>query len=183
LGSFYTSHTVRGPSQAQLLEWLRGRPAYVSECERGQVVVLDAACEEQDLEVLANFASRLSKEFCSPVLAVMNHDDDILYFELYEDGKKIDAYDSSPGYFDVDSESDAPTGGDAALLCRTFGATDHEQVEASLRGEYDFAVERHRDLAVALGLPLCAVGLGYEYVSKGESSPDAPDSEYTHTET
>jgi hypothetical protein len=182
LGSFYTNHTVRGTSQAKLLEWLHDRPAYVSKSERGLSVVLDAECEDQDGEVLASLAKRMSGDLNCHVLAILNHDDDVLYFELYENGNKIDEYNSSPGFFDESSDSDEPTGGNAALLCTIFGASDPDRVEAALRGDYVFAFERHRDLALALGLPMYSVGLGYNYVSEGDWPPDAPDGEYKHSE-
>ncbi|MBQ0944525.1 hypothetical protein KAK07_14400 [Ideonella sp. 4Y16] len=182
MGSFYTNHTVRGPSQAQLLEWLHDRPAFVSKVEHGQAVVLDAECEEQDGEVLAGLASQISKQFSCPVLAVLNHDDDVLYFELYENGIKTDEYNSSPSFFDESADTDEPLGGDAERLCSVFNATDPEKVEAALRGDYVFAFKRHRDLALALGLPIYSVGLGYNYVSEGDLPPDAPDGEYKHSE-
>ncbi len=182
MGSFYTNHTVRGPSQEKLLEWLHDRPAYVSKCDGGLSVVLDAECEDQDGEVLATLASEISSEFNCHVLAVLNHDDDVLYFELYENGNKIDEYNSSPAFFDDSAGSYEPTGGNAAQLCKIFGAVDPDKVEAALRGDYVFAFERHRDLAVALGLPMYSVGLGYNYVNEGELPPDAPDGEYKHSE-
>ena len=182
MGSFYTNHTVRGPSQAQLLELLRGRPAFVSKCDGGLSVVLDAECEDQDGEVLAGLASQISKEFDCHVLAVLNHDDDVLYFELYENGSKIDEYNSSPTFFDESADSDQPLGGNVSQLCKVFGAADEAKVEAALRGDYVFAFERHRELAVALGLPMYSVGLGYNYVNEGDLPPDAPDGEYKHSE-
>lgn len=182
MGSFYTNHTVRGPSQSELLEWLRDRPAYVSKSERGLSVVLDAESEDQDGEVLAGLASEISGQLNCHVLAVLNHDDDVLYFELYENGEKIDEYNSSPAFFNESAESDEPTGGNAALLSTIFGASDQGKVEAALRGDYVFAFERHRDLALALGLPMYSVGLGYNYVSEGDLPPDAPDGEYKHSE-
>jgi hypothetical protein len=182
LGSFYTNHTVRGPSQAELLDWLGDRPAFVSKSERGLSVVLDAECEDQDGEVLASLASGISGQMHCHVLAVLNHDDDVLYFELYENGEKIDEYNSSPAFFDDSADSDEPKGGNAALLGKVFGDSDPAKVEAALRGEYVFAFERHRDLALALGLPMYSVGLGYNYVSEGDLPPDAPDGEYKHSE-
>ena len=182
MGSFYTNHTVRGPSQAELLDWLRDRPAFVSKSERGLSVVLDAECEDQDGEVLASLAADISGQMNCHVLAVLNHDDDVLYFELYENGEKIDEYNSSPAFFDDSADSNEPKGGNAALLSSVFGASDPAKVEATLRGEYVFAFERHRDLALALGLPMYSVGLGYNYVSEGDLPPNAPDGEYKHSE-
>lgn len=182
MGSFYTSHTLRGPSQAEVLDFLRGRSALVSRAENGFVTVLDEACESQDSEVLAQLACDLSARFGCPLFAVLNHDDDILCFELYESGKKTDEYNSAPGYFDEEVEDDRPTGGDANRLAKIFGATDPRRVETVLRNEdYVFAVERHRDLAEALSIPACSVGIGYKYASGGELPPGVPEGAYAHT--
>jgi hypothetical protein len=182
VGSFYTSHTLRGPSPEEVLGFLKSRSALVSRSENGCVTVLDEACESQDGEVLAELAHDLSERFQCPVLAVLNHDDDILYFELYEDGQKTDEYNSAPGYFNEDAEDDRPVGGDAKRLSELFGAADPGQVEAILRsGEYVFALERHRDLAEALSLPPCSIGIGYTYASAGELPPGVQEGTYVHT--
>ena len=179
MGSFYTSHTLRGPSQAEVLSWLKGRPSLVSSSERSFTTVLDEACESQDGEELAALGASLSEHFKCPVLAVLNHDDDILYFELYVNGKKSDEYNSNPAYFGEEVEEDAPSGGSAALLAEAFGASDAGRVEAILRNsEYVFAMERHRDLAAALGIPEFAVGVGYTYASAGDPPPWVAEGTY-----
>ena len=182
MGSFYTSHTVCGPSQQDLLGWLERRPAMVSRTENGLTVLLDQECEEQNGEVLASVASQISKDFDCHVLALLNHDDDVLYFELYGSGEKMDEYNSSPAFFSEDAESNDPVGGNVALLCSIFEAKDAAAVEEALRGDYVFAFERHRDLAVALGLPLHSVGIGYNYASEGDLPPDTPNGEYQRSE-
>jgi hypothetical protein len=183
MGSFYTNHTVRGPSQQELLDWLGTRPALVSKTQARTTVVLDAACEDQDGEKLAELAAQISSHFRCAVLAVLNHDDDILYFELYENGQKTDEYNSNPAYFSEDAEPDEPSGGDATRLCSVFGAADPGNVDTVLRKtEYVFATERHHALALALGLPLHSVGLGYNYVSEGDLPPGCPNGEYRHSE-
>lgn len=182
MGSFYTSHVVRGPSQSQVLSWLKERPAYVSVTQSGTTVVLDAACESQDGEELAALAAGLSAQFNCPVLALLNHDDDILYFELYEGGEKTDEYNSSPGYFGEGDPEAAPSGGDAARLASVFGVTDSVRIEAALRNpDYVFAMERHRDLAAALGLPEFSVGLGYTYVEADDFPLGITQDVYTHS--
>jgi hypothetical protein len=182
MGSFYTNHTLRGPSQRDVLAALKGRSALVSRSENGCVTVLDEACESQDGHALAELAQQLSSKFDCPVLAVLNHDDDVLYFELYEHGVKTDEYNSAPGYFD-DSDENEPAGGDSSRLAAAFGASDPAKIEAALRGvEYVFAMKRHQDLAKALGLPNCSVGIGYAYASAGDLPPGVPQDSYVHTE-
>ena len=179
MGSFYTSHTLRGPPQAEVLSWLKGRSAYVSRSERSFTTVLDEACESQDSEELAALGASLSEHFKCPVLAVLNHDDDILYFELYDKGKKSDEYNSNPAYFGEEVEDDAPSGGSAALLTAAFGAADAGRIEAVLRNsEYIFATERHKDLAAALGLPEFAVGIGFRYAAAGDPPPWVAEGTY-----
>jgi hypothetical protein len=179
MGSFYTSHTLRGPPQAEVLARLKGRSSYVSTSERSFTTVLDEACESQDIEELAALGANLSEHFKCPVLAVLNHDDSILYFELYESGKKSDEYNSNPAYFGEEAEDNGPSGGNAALLAAAFGASDTNAIEAILRGsEYVFATERHQDLAAALGIPEFAVGIGYTYAEAGDPPPWVPEGTY-----
>ncbi len=174
MGNFYTNYTLRGPSPQAVAAALAGRAAFVTPAQNGWVVVFDAESEEQNPEVIADLATRLSRELNCPVLAVLNHDDDILWYRLYLSGKLADEYDSSPGYFDSSGEPSGPAGGDARKLCSAFGTSDVAEVERVLRKSsfdddgYAFAVERHADLAHVLGIPSFAVGAGYRYVTEGE---------------
>lgn len=108
------------------------------------------------------------------MLAVLNHDDDIFWYQLYLSGELADEYDSSPTYFDPAAGPSAPAGGDAQKLCGAFGTSAVAEVESVLRKSsfdedgYTFAVERHADLARALGIPSFGVGAGFGYVSEGE---------------
>jgi len=181
VGSFYTSHTLRGPSQAEVLAFLSDRPAYVVEDSR-HVIVLDKECESQDGKALANLAARLSSNFHCPVLAVLNHDDDILYFELYEDGEKTDEYNSNPGYFEDEGDDDGPRGGDASRLAAVFDVPDADRIESVLRNtDYVFAMQRHRDLVSALSLPAFAAGIGYNYAAAGDLPPGTTEAMFAHT--
>ena len=174
MGNFYVNHTLRGPSQQAVAKVLTGRTAIVSPVQDGCLVVFDERSDDQDSGVIADLAERLSDEFDCPVLAVLNHDDDIFWYQLYTSGELTDEYDSCPGYFDAAAEPSAPAGGDAKKLCRAFGASDVAEVERILRKSafdeegYVFAIERHGDLARALGIPSFAVGGGYRYIQQGE---------------
>jgi len=185
MGNFYTNYTLRLPSQQAAAGALAGRKAKVTPPHNGCVVAFDEASDDQDQERISELAARLSGELRCAVLAVLNHDDDILWYQLYEDGNLTDKYDSAPGYFDS-SELLAPAGGDAELLCAAFGSSDVAAVERVLRrqsfvdGGYVFAFERHADLVRALGLPEYAVGtayasFGYEEYPEGLSGEDMMD--------
>ncbi len=174
MGSFYTNFTLRGPSQLAVVAALAGRSALVTPEQNGCVVVFDEASEEQDTEIIASLASRLSHELDCPVLAVFNHDDDIFWYQLYVRGELTDEYDSTPGYFDPQADLSPPVGGDAQKLCDSFGVSAVAEVENILRtssfveGGYMDAAERHADLVRALGLSFFGVGVGFRYVSHGE---------------
>ncbi|EEF61670.1 hypothetical protein [Pedosphaera parvula] len=173
MGNFYTNYTLKGPSQQEVADFLKGRRAIVTPNEEDCVVVFDEQSDEQDQEQITELGTKLSAEFRCPVLAVLNHDDDIFWYQLYEKGKVTDEYDSSPSYFDSDAESiTPPTGGDAQRLCAAFGGGDEEEVESILRKEagegYTFAVERHADLVGVLGIPDFGVGFSYEAFEAGE---------------
>lgn len=174
MGNFYTNYTLRGPGPQTVATVLAGRSAIVTSAHNGCVVVFDEEADEQDTHVISELAGRLSRELSCPVLAVLNHDDDIFWYQLYLNGALTDEYDSSPGYFDGDAEPSAPVGGDAQKLCSTFGSSAVAETEDILRrssfdeGGYTFAVDRHADLARVLGIPSFGVGSGFGYVSEGE---------------
>ena len=174
MGNFYTNYTLRGRDPLAVVAALSGRSAIVTPAQNGCVVVFDEESDEQDPEIITGLASRLSRELRCPLLAVLNHDDDIFWYQLYLSGELTDEYDSSPGYFDLATEPSAPAGGDAQKLCSAFGASAIAEVESALRKSsfdedgYTFAVDRHADLARALGIPPFGVGAGFDYVSRGE---------------
>lgn len=173
MGGFYTNYTLRGPSQKAVAAALAGRKAIVSPERGGCVVAYDKASDDQNMEVITGLGSHLSRNFHCPVLAVLHHDDDVLWYQLFEDGKLTDEYDSTPGYFDPAAEPSAPFGGDAQRLCRAFGASNTAAVESILRkssdaGGYAFAHERHADLVQALGIPDFAVLNAYASFERGD---------------
>jgi hypothetical protein len=167
MGNFYTNYTLRGPTQHAVAAVLAGRRAMVTPSQNDCVVVFDEVSELQDHELIADLATKLSREFSCPVLAVLNHDDDILWYQLYLGGKLADEYNSNPGCFDSSTPPPSSRGGDASILCQAFGATNIAKVERVLRTSafaedgYAFAFEQHADLVRALQISEYAVGTGY----------------------
>ncbi len=174
MGNFYTNYMLRGPSQQAVAKAIVGRKAVVTPAQNECVVVFDEQSDEQDQEVIGNLAAHLSGQFQCPVLAILNHDDDILWYQLYNNGTLSDQYDSSPGYFDPTAEPSTPAGGDAARLSAAFCSTDPAALENILRKSsydddgYTFECERHADLMNALGLPKYGVGTAYESFENDE---------------
>jgi hypothetical protein len=167
MGNFYTNYTLRGPSQQAVAAALTGRRARVTPARDGCVVAFDEASDSQDTTIIAELASKLSRELTCPVLAILNHDDDILWYQLFLNGVLADEYDSTPGYFNPVAPPSAPSGGDAKKLCDAFGAPNVDAVERVLRKStfdadgYVFAFERHADLVNALAISNFAVGTAY----------------------
>lgn len=170
MGNFYVNFSVRGAEQQQVAEVLRreGRSALVTEPRGDFVVVFDEEADRQGTEAILAVGELLSREAGGPVLAVLNHDDDILCYWLFQQGGVVDAYNSRPDYFD-DGAGGGEQGGDAERLCTALHpAAPAAEVERLLRGEHVFAVEQHGELAKLLGLPNCSVGFGYEYANEEE---------------
>jgi hypothetical protein len=174
MGNFYANYTLRGRTQNEIVVALAGRNAVVTPPRNGCVVVFDEQSDEQDVTLIAELASRLSHKLRCPVLAVLNHDDDVFWYQLHENGKLIDEYNSSPGYFGEPAESPDPAGGDARKLCAAFDTTAVAAVENVLRKPtcdddgYVFALDRHADLVHALGLPEFAVGTAFANFEREE---------------
>jgi len=174
MGGFYTNYTFRGVSQEAVAKALAGREALISKEQHGCVVVFDKLSDHQDQAQIAGLASSLSKSLNCAVLAVLDHDDDILWYQLYEAGKLSDEYDSTPNYWGTRGPSPLPpSGGNAARLCAVFQAGDPAVVETILRrssiakNNYVFAMDRHKDLVRALGLPEFALGGAYGGIVRG----------------
>jgi hypothetical protein len=168
---------------------LAGRPALVTSLHEGCVVVFDEESDEQNDEIIAELASRLSGQFCCPLLAVTNHDDSILWYQLYLSGELVDEYNSAPGYFETEDEEAAaagPAGGDAKKLCAAFKSNAVGKVEKILRkhgaaaGGYVFEVERHMDLANALGIPEFGAG-GFNQISEEALPGSLPEDGWIKT--
>ncbi len=149
MGNFYANYTLRGPSQQLVAAAVAGRSAIVTPAQHGCVVVFDEESDEQNPEVIAELASWLSAQLRSPLLAVLNHDDDILWYQLYLSGELVDEYSSAPGYCNTTDEGAAmagPEGGDAKKLCSAFGVSDCVPVacERSLaRGHWSWTLDSH----------------------------------------
>lgn len=172
MAGYYANITLHGPTQREVAAFLAaaGHPAYVAPAMKRNTVVF-----HEDLGAQERLAAALSAHFHCPALLVMAYGESILLYELYAKGTRADAYVSTPH---EGLELDGPTPeGDPTALSAAFGVEmDHlvRRVERILRtptkpnGEYALALNRHGELARALGLPLFAVGAGYAGIEVGE---------------
>jgi hypothetical protein len=171
MGSFYVNFSVKASDPRRVADILLNarRTAFVTPAKNGYVVVYDEEADSQAEEPILEVGAALSRELDTAVLAVLNHDDDILCYWLFEGGHVRDKYNSRPNYFGMEEEEDSGQGGDAQVLCSVLGAgAAPPTVNAILRDDFVFATEQHQMLAEALGLPAGSAGYGYRYVSNGE---------------
>jgi len=178
MGNWYTNVTLRGPSQDAVLTFLRDQQiaAYVTSAAATNTVIYDRASEDEDRdpEILAALAQRLSKALRCPAFAVSVFDDDALWFRLYESGERIAEYFNGDG-----------TLIGAGRLCAAFGAAGAlPLVWTVLKVPHAlilFEQWRHAVLVRLLGLPSCAVALGYKYIAGGEAEYVHRGLQLTHT--
>jgi len=166
VGNKYANHSVKTTDQKRVADVMRrtGRRAFVSRPQNGYVVVYDQKVDEPGTAAVVEVGALLSKEIGVPVLCVLNYDDDILCYWLFEQDKLIDEFNSRPDYFS-EIKGAPPQGGDVERLCTSLETNaERAVVEKLLRGKHLFAVDQHTELAKALGLPSYSVGLGYDYV-------------------
>jgi hypothetical protein len=187
MGNWYTNICVKGarqPDVAAALDEL-GRRAYLTPDLGGWIVIYDQESDKFDLNELESLALTISARLACTALACFNADDDVLWLGIYENGKLSTRYTSAQKHFEDGGEF--PIIPEVAeVLCRIFQTPEKdEQVRRILRRPHGFLgllstfsririayvveVLRHSDLAEALGIPLASVGLGYEYVNRGET--------------
>jgi hypothetical protein len=170
MGNFYVNLTLRGPSQEMVTTAMNGRSAFISPTINGYTVVWDEEADSQDTGEIASLSVRLSRQLDCPLLVVLNHDDDLFFYQLYVSGTLVDSYNSAPGYFS--GEPDPPEGGDPGKLCSIYESGTTPEIGRILRPEgdelYCSALERHRALIEALALPIFSVGSGFTYLAAGE---------------
>jgi hypothetical protein len=161
MGNFYTNITLARPAAAAVAELSTlGRDAYVADAG-AHCVVYDRECDKQDTQILSALAEHLATRLDTRALAVLNHDDSILWLQLYAGAGLVAEYASRGG-----------PRTDVRALCRTLGrAGDVVAVWLLLRLPFLFQVWRHARLVRRLGLPEAAVGFGFDYLARGE----APD--------
>ena len=171
MGNFYVNYTICHPDAGAVADALQGRSAFVTPAHHGCVVAYEAESDNQDQSIITELGMSLSSELECAVLAVLNHDDDILWYRLFVNGEAEDEYDSAPGLLESEGEGDieAPSGGDARKLCATFRSNATARVRAILSDtkSYIYALQRHTALVRALGLPEFSVGFGYKAINRG----------------
>ena len=167
MGNFYTNITVLRKSALDAVWVLHqlNREAFVADTG-GACVVYDRDSEGQDGSVLSALAEHIAAELQTTAFAVMNQDDDVLWFQLFDRTDLLTEHANVAG---------APTAS-ASILCRAFNRLSSTlRVWFLLRRPFVFQVKRHEKLAAVLGLPDASVGFGFNYIERGELPQGLPD--------
>ena len=175
MGSFYTNVTLVGIDAAPVIELLesQGRRAFVG-IVGPDLVVYDEAGESQDGSHAA-LAAELSTIFATKSLAALNHDDDILFLQAFDEGTLVGEYNSDPDYFEDMGGGPGEAGSlDGAALTALFGRGDAVAVQALLDEDAVFASDQHAAILDVLGLPAAACPFGFNYLRDGDI-PDGLD--------
>ena len=167
MGNFYTSVSLKNATAAAAASEMRSlnRDAYVLQAGL-DVVVFDREADRQDTEVLAALAEHLATRLDTLSFAVLNHDDDVLWFQLYNRTELVTEYANRGG----------PRARVWALVTALASPKKCLPVWLTLHRPYLFQVFRHRRLVRQLGLPLASVGSGFDYIARGELPPNTEES-------
>jgi hypothetical protein len=192
MGNWYTNVSLKGAPQSDVVAVLEelGRRAYVTPESSGWIVVYDQQTDEFDLDILESLSLTLSTRLSCTAFASCNADDDLLWLALYENGGRSTRYASSLSEFE-DADEFPKLQEVAQVLARVFEKPNAQKevlrvlrksrgflgllsIFLKIRIAYVVEVQRHLDLSDLLGMPRAAIGLGYNYVNKGET-PEGMD--------
>ena len=172
MGNFYVNHTVCGQELPAVIQYLSGSEAYVSQVNGGCIVVFDEKSETEFTPAIDKLGIALSQRPGARVLSIAIHDDDVMMYWLFRQGRIVDTYNSRPDYGEVVETPMPPEGGESSGLCSAFECGNAEEVERVLRshGSDGFVCEyeRHMALILALNLQRQAVSTGFGYLQAGE---------------
>jgi hypothetical protein len=167
MGNFYTSITLKDVPLDAVVREMRAlnREAYVFS-DRHVVVVYDRETEKQDTSVLAALAEHLATKLKTIAFAVLDHDDDALWFQLYDGNDLVAEYCNQKG----------PRTNIGALAAKLTAGRFRVRLWYLLHRPYVTQIYRHIGLNKLFGFPEANI-LGYEYVHRGERTDDMPHGE------
>jgi len=171
MGASYGNVTLL-TDRALLIEVCRdlALSVYISAAEFGRVTIYGKHADESMVEVSRLSALLSSKLHCA-ALGVNVHDDSVFQYELFNDGRKLDAYCSASNFFDESAPESKPVVNAPQFLAEVFNvdligikaileydkASQYELADAGEMKEddvkYVFESSRHHDLNTCLRLP------------------------------
>ncbi|MEM7598918.1 MAG: hypothetical protein AAF382_14585 [Pseudomonadota bacterium] len=101
MGVFYVTLCVKvvQPDKLQQFLSVSDDHGFVGPMESDWVAVCSKTLDHQDQEVIDTYGELISEHLGAPVVAFLNHDEAILSVDTYMDGRGQTQYNSCPGYF------------------------------------------------------------------------------------
>lgn len=163
-GEFYSNIVISpiDPEQLVLILSQLGVSAYyIVKNKTG--VVCEQKIETQDARYGVELTKNLSEKTGSIAVYTSVYDSDIVTVYIFKNGRYIFAYHSNPGYFSgVETPPDIRN---LDMLLQEFPDVDKEELLNILNARDIFTEETHWKISEMLGLPLYAVGPGYDIFS------------------
>ncbi|MBL8099431.1 MAG: hypothetical protein JNK81_09625 [Anaerolineales bacterium] len=184
----------------RVLEFLEkeNRTAFVSPQQEKFVVIYDKESEDQDQKVIIDITRKLSKALGCSTFSSLVHDGDVFCYWLFENGKLVDEYNSTPDYFESETDQPvAPIGGNAKKLCSAFHKEESlSEVTRIFEIAKDTALnlsndinddligeEIHIELVKTLDMPLFAAEIGYYTIENNYLPSEFKKSSFTQIES
>lgn len=185
MGAFYVNLCARGATADRLAAEARGRgdEGFVGPTVDGWTCLVTESLDRQDGRVIAAYGRALSRD--GAAVAVLCHDEDILWVGLYRDSQAVGDFNSFPGYFgsefdpvtmatlDPAADGDVPILRNPRAVADAFGLDEETMAGLIPASSIDVdVIDLHERWAAALGLPPYSVGMGHRHVQRGESDVD-----------
>src|SRR5258707_13107707 len=125
MGNWYTNICVSGAPQSDVIATLNelGRRVYVTAETGGWIILYVQECDKFDLDVLESLALTISTRLSGTALATFNADADILWLDVYENGKLATRFSSDRKQFE-DAAAIPPRAGMTARPSQPFAARE-----------------------------------------------------------
>jgi hypothetical protein len=175
MGHFYTNFSALESDRPKIIGVLKAmeRRAFFA-ADREWCTIYDEETESQYHDSIQQLGQQLSQHLQSPVLGVLNHEDDVLEYWLFDRGIVLDHYNSWPGCYGQKG-GQRPIGGNSSLLCELFGLPAlADEIHGVLHEKkFVFAFERHIELAQILGLDPDLATIGFLDIRRSDISEGA----------
>lgn len=178
MGSFYVNACISELPEAQLSRWLGNldTPSFVGSRINGWTCFVNEMLEMQDQDFIDLLGKHLTRDSTRKMVSVLNHDSSILSVDTFANGARTGSYNSCPGYFhDKPAEADLkPRLKNVDAFRLLVPGLTVERVQSVFYGDGSFrlAEQIHGAVVDLLGLPAYSIGMGFTYVSQGESDAE-----------
>jgi hypothetical protein len=136
--------------------------------EDAWISIYDEATENQELSLLQKLASQLSKKFKTTALAILVHDSDMFYLEVFKNGFSISRLDNLSGEIDFDQVNKEPWN---ILLKQGFFFDD---LILAWKNKSPFVEDFLKNIGSFINIDANRILNGYNYASEEKNGDHIP---------